>query len=125
MTKRMQCQIEMAGEAATLYVSGTLGRENTGTLVAISAGMPARIRTLRIDLRALGQVSADAMAAVRVLLDHWRQSRHAEFRLCTSHLVATICELAEVHPPSEPSFRPMYGPSRGLRTNDALLATFL
>jgi ABC-type transporter Mla MlaB component len=125
MTKRMQCQIEMSGETATLYVSGTLGRENTGTLIAISAGMPARIRTLRIDLRALGQVSADAMAAVRVLIDHWRLSRHAEFRLCTSHLVATLCELEEVRRPSEPGFRPAYGPSRASHTNDALLATFL
>lgn len=94
MTQRMQCQVEMVGETATLYVRGVLGRENTGTLVAISAGMPARIRTLRVDLHALGQLSADAMAAVRVLLVHWRQTRCGEFRLSTSHLMATLHEVA-------------------------------
>lgn len=125
MTRRMQCQIEMAGETATLYVSGTLARENTATLVAISAGMPARIRILRIDLRALGQISDDAMGAVRVLLDHWRYTRQAEFRLCTSHLVATLGELAEVRPPNDTNVRAAYVPNGAPRTNDALVATYL
>ena len=125
MTKRMQCQIEMVGETATLYVSGTLGRENTGTLVAISAGMPARIRTLRVDLQALGQLSADAIAAVRVLLGHWRHSRQGEFRLSTSHLMATLRDAAEYRPSAERNVRVGCEASLPAHLNDALAATFL
>jgi ABC-type transporter Mla MlaB component len=90
MTQRMQCQVEMVGETATLYVSGTLGRENLGTLAHLCAAMPERVRTLRLDLHALGQLSAEAMAAVRLLLGHWQRTRHGEFRLSTSHMVATL-----------------------------------
>jgi ABC-type transporter Mla MlaB component len=125
MTQRMQCQIEMVGETATLYVSGALGRENIETLIAVSVGMPARIRTLRVDLHALGQLTAGAMSAIRALLAHWRESRHGEFRLSTAHLTATLRDVAEARAPGEPNFRPSYEPSGRARVNDALVATFL
>jgi ABC-type transporter Mla MlaB component len=96
MTKRMQCQVEMVGETATLYVNGALGRENLGTLVHLCAAMPERVRNLRVDLHGLGQLSADAMAAVRLLPAHWQHSRHGEFRLSTSHLLATLRDVSEV-----------------------------
>jgi hypothetical protein len=117
MTQRMQCQVEMVGETATLYVSGTLGRDNTGTLVLLCTAMPARIRTLRLDLHALGQLSADAVAAVRGLLAHWRENRQGDFKLNTSHLMATLREAGVAAPSYEASVRP------GL--NDALVATYL
>jgi hypothetical protein len=117
MTQRMQYQVEMVGETATLYVSGALGLENAGTLTRLCTAMPGRVRTLRVDLQGLGQLSADAMAAVRLLLAHWRLSRHGEFRLSTSHLMATLREVSEGRTPYEASIRP--------HVNDALVATFL
>jgi ABC-type transporter Mla MlaB component len=117
MTQRMQYQVEMVGETATLYVSGALGREDAGTLVQLCAGMPALVRTLRLDLHGLGQLSAEAIATVRLLLLHWQQSRHGEFRLSTSHLLATLREVAVVPAPYEPTMRP--------HLNEALTAAYL
>jgi hypothetical protein len=117
MTQRMEYQVEMVGETATLYVSGTLGLANAGTLTRLCTTMPGRVRTLRVDLHGLGQLSADAMAAVRLLLAHWRLSRHGEFHLSTSHLMATLREVGESRAPYEGAVRP--------RVNDALAATYL
>jgi hypothetical protein len=93
MTDRMHHQLELAGRTATLYVSGALSYEHVDTLIAVCAMAPPRARTLRVDLHALDQLSADALDAVRLILHYWRDSRHGDFRLTTSHMVATLREV--------------------------------
>ena len=93
MTDRMHHQLELVGRTATLYVTGALGYEHVDTLIGVCAMAPARARTLRVDLHALGQLSADALGAVREILHYWRDSRHGDFRLTTSHMVATLREV--------------------------------
>ena len=57
---RMHHQLELIGETATLYVQGTLAYEDIGTLIALCDSMPDGVRTLRLDLHGLGQLSAEA-----------------------------------------------------------------
>jgi hypothetical protein len=121
MQDRMHHQVEVSGETATLYVAGVFGAHNVSTLLEVCRALPARVRTLRLDLRAVGTMSADATGAVRLLLRHWREDRCGEFRLSTSFLMAT-CSIIEA-PPAPP------GPARcdwtgGMR-NEALTATYL
>ena len=85
----MQWQLERFGDTATLYVSGALDRDGLTTLLSVCAALPPYVRTLRLDLQALGTMSAEALSVVRSLLHHWRDTRHGEFRLSTSYLVAT------------------------------------
>lgn len=118
MSKQMQHQLEMVNETATLYVSGALGAGDVGTLIQTCRAMPSRVRTLRLDLHGLGQLSAEATDAVRALLTHWRENRHGEFRLSTSHLLATLRDVA-VMPIAASSGR--YRPD----VNEALVATYL
>ena len=93
MTKRMHHQLELVGRTATLYVSGALGYEHVDTLIGACSMAPDRARTLRVDLHALGQLSADALGAVRQILHYWRDTRRGDFRLTTSHMVATLREV--------------------------------
>jgi len=86
----MHYQMELAGETATLYVTGSLGDEHVETLIRSCAATPKRARTLRVDLHGLGNLSADAIGAVRRLLHFWRDSRRGDFRLTTSHMSATL-----------------------------------
>lgn len=88
MSDRMHFQLALAGDTATLYVSGSLDQYTVSTLLDVCGGLPSRVRTLHVDLRALGTMTAEATTAVRYLLRHWREIRHGEFRLSTSHLVA-------------------------------------
>ena len=90
MTERMDYQMELSGETATLYVTGALGHEHVDTLIHACRATPAR--TLRVDLHGLGALSADAISAVRELLHFWRDTRRGDFRLTTSHMVATVHE---------------------------------
>ena len=115
MMKRMDYQMELAGETATLYVTGVLGREHVDTLIHACRTTPAR--TLRVDLHGLGALSADAIGAVRELLHFWRDSRRGEFRLTTSHMVATVHEVADVHLRSPSPCAP--------HLNEALAGTYL
>lgn len=123
MTSRMHHQIELVGQTATLYVTGELGYEHVETLVGACAMAPARARTLRVDLHALGQLSADAIGAVRQILHYWRDSRHGDFRLTTSHMVATLREVPrrDVLERSAAISMPWCEP----RTNEALVGTYL
>jgi ABC-type transporter Mla MlaB component len=98
MTKHMHHQLELADETATLYVQGTLGYDDVSSLIRTCRAMPRRVRTLRLDLHGLGQLSAEATGTVRLLLEHWRQSRNGEFRLSTTHMVATLRDVAETRP---------------------------
>jgi hypothetical protein len=93
MSDPMHYQLEISGETATMYVGGELGNRSVTTLLDVCRSLPVRIRTLRLDLRAVGAMSADATNAVRVLLRDWREIRHGDFRLSTSFLVATCSEV--------------------------------
>ena len=95
MTKRMQCQLEQTRESATLYLAGGLGEDDLSNLVGVCDALPPTIRTIRLDLHAIGTMTAESTAVVRQLLGHWRASRRGEFRLSTSHLVATCRPVAE------------------------------
>src|SRR3954466_9011967 len=79
MTTQMDYQMELAGETATLYVTGTLGQEHVDTLIHACRATPAR--TLRVDVHGLGTLTAEAVGAVRELLHYWRDSRRGDFRL--------------------------------------------
>ncbi|NUS46147.1 MAG: hypothetical protein HOQ15_00990 [Gemmatimonadaceae bacterium] len=118
MQTRMQHQLEMVGETATLYVSGTLGVEHVDALVRVCDALPSPLRTLRLDLQGLGQLSADATSAVRLLLRHWRDVRHGDFRLSTTYMLATLREVPTSAVVSTPDWR-------GAALNDALAATYL
>ena len=89
----MHYQLELAGATATLYLAGKLSHEDGQTLCEVCGGLPASVRTLRLDLHAIGAMSADATATVRALLQHWRAQRRGEFRLSTSYLLAVCTEL--------------------------------
>lgn len=118
MTDRMHHQLELAGEAATLYVTGSLGYDDVERLAGVCAATPMRVRTLRVDLHGLGQLSADAIGAVRQLLHFWRDSRRGEFRLTTSHMVATLHQVRAAREPVATDWRLS-------RTNEALAGTYL
>jgi hypothetical protein len=118
MSDQMHYQLEISGDTATMYVGGELGNRSVSTLLDVCRSLPARIRTLRLDLRAVGAMSADATNAVRLLLRDWREIRHGEFRLSTSFLVATC---SEVEAPCSPARRGWAGDIR----NDALTAAYL
>lgn len=118
MPGQMHHQLELVGETATLYITGSLGRDQVETLIGVCAAVPARARTLRLDLHGLGQLSAESMDAVRQLLCFWRDTRHGEFRLTTSHMLAT---LHAVTAPRASARTDWYPP----RMNEALAATYL
>jgi len=118
MTDRMHHQLEIVGETATLYVGGTLGYDDVDALIQACAAIPSRVRTLRVDLHSLGQLSAEATGTVRLLLSHWRESRHGEFRLTTSHMLATLREVTDPPVPSRVGWNVS-------NVNDALTATYL
>jgi ABC-type transporter Mla MlaB component len=115
---RMQHQVEIVGDTATLYITGTLGLEHGEALACVCDAFPSGVRTLRLDLQGLGQLSAEATSAVRLLLRHWRDARHGEFRLTTTHMLATLREVAS---PVTASLLEWRRPA----LNDALAATYL
>jgi hypothetical protein len=94
----MHYLLEVSGDTATLYLDGKLGSESVSTLLDVCGSLPAQIRTLRLDLRAIGTMSAEAIGAVRLLLRQWRENRPGEFRLSTSHLLATCSQTEPPHP---------------------------
>lgn len=123
MTDRMHHQLELVGRTATLYVSGALGYEHVETLIGACAMAPNRARTLRVDLHALGQLSADAIGAVRQILHYWRDSRQGDFHLTTSHMVATLREVPRRDVWERSATIPM--PWREPRVNEARVGTYL
>lgn len=95
MCERNQLQLKLDGDSATLCVHGALDRAGASSMLELCAALPLHIRTLHVDLRSLGAMSGEATGAVRSLLAHWRTTRGGEFRLITSHLLAT-CSPAPV-----------------------------
>lgn len=118
MTHRMNHQLEIVGGTATLYIGGTLGYESADALIDLCTAIPIRVRTLRLDLHGLGQLSADATGTIRLLLRHWRESRRGDFRLSTSHMLATLREVTETR------IR-LHVTSGGPRVSESLTATYL
>ena len=92
MQQHMHYQIELAGTAATLYIAGQLGAEDVVRITNACRALPARCRTLRIDMRALRVLSAEALGAVRALVQDWRDRRDGEYRLRSGYLVVTCAE---------------------------------
>ena len=89
----MQYTLEVDGDTATLCVAGTLNHGDGFTLFDACAGVCATTRTLRLDLRAIGSMSAEATGVVRALLRQWREHHRGDVRLSTTHLVATLTQL--------------------------------
>ncbi len=118
MTHAMHYQIEQTSEAATVYVAGDLSQHDAPALLALCSSLPTTVSILRLDLRAVGQLSADTIDVIRRLLRHWSASRGGEFRLSTSHLLAT-------YRPAEPrEIAPIHGLA-WRSTNEALAGTYL
>jgi hypothetical protein len=103
MMDRMHYRLEVSGTTATLYPAGTLSADDAPVLCDACAALPISVRTLRLDFRPIGSMSADAIAVVRALLRHWRASRRGEFRLSTSYLVATLADVGSAVIPHERS----------------------
>lgn len=89
---RLPYQLEVAGEAAALYVNQTLDEASVRSMLEHCAALPLTVRTLRLDLRGLGAMSASTTDAVRRVLRQWRDGRKGEFRLSSTHLLATFSE---------------------------------
>jgi|SRR5690348_12594434 len=117
MTRDMHYQLEQTSESATIYIAGGLAQRDASALLALCDSLPTTVRTLRLDLRAVGCLSAEATTVIRRLLRHWGASR-GEFRLSTSHLMATY-RPAEAEEPA-----PMPVLSWG-SMNEALAGTYL
>ena len=92
MQHHMHYEIELAGTAATLYIAGQLGSDDVARIANACRALPAHFRTLRVDLRALRTLSADALGAVRSLLHDWRDRRAGEYRLRSGYLVVTCSD---------------------------------
>jgi hypothetical protein len=97
---RMHCQLEIAGSTATVYVAGVLDRDSAQGLIAACGTIPLSVRTLRLDLRALGAMTAEATNAVRIVFRRWCHSRCGDFQLNAAHLVAVCRDLAPLQPGS-------------------------
>lgn len=91
---RLHHEIEVADDAATLYLSGVLSACDAFTLSRVCSELPSRVLTLRLDLHGVATVEDDAMQAVRGVLRYWRESRGGSFRLsfATDRIVATYGE---------------------------------
>jgi len=89
MRDQSHFQLKLDGDAATLSLRGLFDHSGDTTMFDLCAALPLNVRTLHVDLRALGAMSGEATGAVRSLLAHWRTTRGGELRLITSHLLAT------------------------------------
>lgn len=91
---RLQHQIEVADDCATLYLTGALRAVDYAALVAACDGLPSKVGTLRLDLHGVDEVNDDALSAIRAVLRYWRASRGGSFRLslASERIVATYAE---------------------------------
>ena len=51
------------------------------TLLGIISGLPHEVRTLRLDLHALGDVDEGTIERVKPMLNHWRARRAGAIQL--------------------------------------------
>jgi hypothetical protein len=91
MTIRLQHQLEISRDAATLYLSGILSEDDVPQLRQLCGGLPPWILTLRVDLHGASATGPELLACIRAVLDDWRRHRGGEFHLTlrTSHLLAS------------------------------------
>lgn len=92
-TNNMSYQLLVEDDTAVLSISGALEQWTVAAMLQHCRALPSHVMTLRIDLRALGIMTAEATSAVRQALCAWRESRAGCFQLSTSHLVATCRKL--------------------------------
>jgi ABC-type transporter Mla MlaB component len=90
----LQHQLELTLETAILYLSGSFQRSDAVRLHQLITGLPERVRTLRLDLRAIGEIDQTTIDTVRPVLRHWRTQRGGSIGLSvrTRHIVATYGE---------------------------------
>lgn len=100
VSSSLRHEIEVAHDSATIYLSGTLHEQDAFMLGRACGDLPARVRTLRLDLHGVTDMNADAMGAIRGVLRYWRESRGGSFRLSLSsdRIVATYGEGAFANP---------------------------
>ena len=98
MQQHMHYQIELAGTAATLYIAGQLGAGDIPRITDACRALPAHFRTLRVDMRAMQAITAEALGAIRALLHDWRDRRQGEYRLRSGYLVVTCAEAGAMTP---------------------------
>ena len=81
MNNPFQYTIEAHNDAATLYVTGTLS--TPGVIAAMHAcdELPARVRTLRVDLRRICGVEPAAYDALAFATRRWRDVRAGVTRI--------------------------------------------
>jgi len=86
--------VELSDETATLVLSGTISISDVSSMRRACRAIPARIRTLRLNLGDVDGLDAQVMDAVRGVVRDWRASREGDFRLdlTTPHLVARMVE---------------------------------
>lgn len=87
-------RVEVSGETATFVLSGTVSPSDVSSMRLACQAIPARVRTLRLDLGDVDGLDAHVVAAVRGVVHDWRVSREGDFRfdLTTPYLVARIEE---------------------------------
>lgn len=94
VVSRMRYAIEVAGDTATVYITGQLAATDAFALNRACGELPERVSTLRLDLHGVHEITDLAMIAVRAVLRYWREARAGSFRLslASEHLVATYAE---------------------------------
>ena len=100
MNSALHHEIEVADDAATIYLSGTLAAHDAFLLGRACSELPSRVTTLRLDLHGIADISSEAMSAIRGVLRYWRESRGGSFRLSLSseRIVATYGEGSFANP---------------------------
>jgi hypothetical protein len=84
MLARLHHQLERTANGATLYLTGRLRAGDKVTLLQLISGLPREVRTLRLDLHALGDVDETTIEWVRLVLSHWRERWRVNSRLASS-----------------------------------------
>ncbi len=94
MKSKLRQSLEAADESATLYLTGKLAASDAFALSRQCSELPARVKTLRLDLHGVADVGDDAMNAIRGVLRFWRESRGGSFRLslASQYMIATYAE---------------------------------
>ena len=87
-------RVEVSGETATFVLSGPVSPGDVSSMRLACRAIPARVRTLRLNLGDADELDAHVMDAVRGVVHDWRASREGDFRLdlTTPHLVARMEE---------------------------------
>ena len=87
-------RVKVSGETATFVLSGAVSPSDVSSMRLACRAIPARVRTLRLDLGDVDGLDVHVMDAVRGVVHDWRVSREGDFRfdLTTPYLVARIEE---------------------------------